>query len=719
MLHADDPIDGETTADELERQSLVAHMTRVLASLHESGGSSVCSLVGSWGSGKSSVINLLEKDLPKNEQSWAVVHFNPWAYPDDASLQSGFFTELDASLADQEPNKANAKDGRALKSLAAVLRFSAPMVSALSALTVVDGSPVVNAVAQLVDPAEPLSKIMKRTEDILRETKVPFLVIMDDVDRLDPSELMMVAKLVRLVGRLPNVHYLLAFDETTILDVLARTPLVPEDNPARAKEYLEKIIQVRFDVPRLRRGQAMTLVEQRVDVLRGHMPGVLLPEHTERLMNLFSGQLGDRLRTPRSINRLFAQVPYALERLNGEVDPVDFIVLTWVRMYEPAVFAWLEQRRSYVLNLSAERLRAQDLELGPLKYYNEFFSELQRLRVAPEHREGLATLLGELFPYLGADALNRPRAHVETDGHSGAHRAGNSDYFDRYFSHDVPGEDFSDQVLRQAIESISAGETTTGAVVDLTEALTDKTDLVMRKVANQQLASVPFARWLLALDAGDPETSEGRNKELILRLQLFFLSHDDRMSFLQSASDVESLRRIANAALGLRLERGLPAQVVATRDENALPEARSDVSLRLVKHLDSVATPSPFDFSDPDWALFRQLLELDVPAASTWLKVRTQGGWDIFQSLAAAWPIEPQQGGNWRPTMQTADYRKLYTPEELDAFFEGVDLEAEEQNRIVFEEPVGMPTTPESRTSYARLLVASEVRIKRLRGTWE
>ncbi len=45
-------------------------------------------------------------------------------------------------------------------------------------------------------------------------------MILDDLDRLTAEELMQVFKLVRLVGRLPYVYYLLGYDEQTLVDLI-------------------------------------------------------------------------------------------------------------------------------------------------------------------------------------------------------------------------------------------------------------------------------------------------------------------------------------------------------------------------------------------------------------------------------------------------------------------------------------------------------------------
>ena len=73
-------------------------------------------------------------------------------------------------------------------------------------------------------------------------------MVLDDIDRLHAEELLMVFKLVRLVGRLPNVYYLLAYDEATVLAVITNTKLAGNDMD-RARRYLEKMVQLRLVVP--------------------------------------------------------------------------------------------------------------------------------------------------------------------------------------------------------------------------------------------------------------------------------------------------------------------------------------------------------------------------------------------------------------------------------------------------------------------------------------
>lgn len=80
----------------------------------------------------------------------------------------------------------------------------------------------------------------------------PILVVVDDLDRLTAEELLAAFKLVRLVGRFPHVHYMLSYDEHTLIVLLDHTDLVSASDERRGLDDLEKIVQVRIDMPLLR-----------------------------------------------------------------------------------------------------------------------------------------------------------------------------------------------------------------------------------------------------------------------------------------------------------------------------------------------------------------------------------------------------------------------------------------------------------------------------------
>jgi hypothetical protein len=67
------------------------------------------------------------------------------------------------------------------------------------------------------------------------------VVFIDDLDRLEPTEIAEVLRLVRAVADFPNVIYVLSYDSNAVTSALEAV-LEIEDGT----EYLEKFIQVNF-----------------------------------------------------------------------------------------------------------------------------------------------------------------------------------------------------------------------------------------------------------------------------------------------------------------------------------------------------------------------------------------------------------------------------------------------------------------------------------------
>ncbi len=92
-----DPI---ATADEdrFGRQGFVARLATVIRGRHDPG-SLVIGLYGAWGTGKSSVLNLLEQQLRHYRHvatsgEVLVIRFNPWYFADEPQLIRSFFRTL-------------------------------------------------------------------------------------------------------------------------------------------------------------------------------------------------------------------------------------------------------------------------------------------------------------------------------------------------------------------------------------------------------------------------------------------------------------------------------------------------------------------------------------------------------------------------------------------------------------------------------------------------
>jgi predicted KAP-like P-loop ATPase len=120
---ADEPI----TTDAEDLLGRVPFADRVAAVLNDAGAggvSTVVGLCGPWGSGKTSLLNLVESRLGP---PWQVRRFGPWATSDLSSLLSEFFTTIASAL----PPKGGQK---ARKALLGCARVAVPALSTVRTL---------------------------------------------------------------------------------------------------------------------------------------------------------------------------------------------------------------------------------------------------------------------------------------------------------------------------------------------------------------------------------------------------------------------------------------------------------------------------------------------------------------------------------------------------------------------------------------------------------
>lgn len=419
----DDPIDGsELSADKLGRIRFAENLRHLIDHVRESCESSVLALIASWGAGKSSVLQIT-KGVLEHQTKWRVAEFNPWAFSDLNAMLYGFFAEISAAISeDAKSPELRARIGSLLKSMsdwAKIDFFGVDLTGAIAkAGDVISGD---------VSPAAKRTALI----EALRDANQPVLVILDDLDRLSPDELLLVFKLVRFVGRLPNVYYLLSYDEQTLLDVLAHTDLCASDEN-RARDYLEKIVQVRIDLPPLRAHQAGGLVMSGIDqLIASHRVDDDKGEMRGRFERLYERWLRSRLSTPRSINRYLAQIDAFFAMLRDEVDFVDFALLTFVRTFEPKLYSFIYKRKEVLTNESHT------------VHSKVFHKLITSANVHVDHVDSLTGVLAELF------------SNVHT-----RKAVGHGDYFDRYFGFGVPEEEeFRDADLQKILTELAKPET--------------------------------------------------------------------------------------------------------------------------------------------------------------------------------------------------------------------------------------------------------------------
>ncbi len=605
------------------------------------------------------MLNLLQQRLHAGNagerDGWIVTWFTPWLYSDAETLQRGFFAELRQAM----PADTRWRETRT--QLAKVANALTPL-AALAQVGGVNGEKPAEMLRDWIAGDTSVSATHRQAADALDRLDQPILVILDDLDRLEAPELLLTIKLVRMIGRLPNVHYLLSYDEQTLVDLLKHTSLVG-DNDQRALDYLEKLVQVRVDLPALRPYQRTTLLTTALNAVRDERYAPLTNEQAQRLRtHLHEHGLLQRLDSPRTINRVMGQIDAFHGLLDGEVDFVDYLVITWLRTEEPRVYRMLEQYRDQLLGQSHEQLTRR---LAASTRDWTIVQQRWRQRITdavadPANSDSILQLLTSLFPVLQAELTGNLPNPQSTNSIAQRRGVGHPYYFDHYFSFGVPEEGLADTVVRDALTALSGHQEVD--VIEGNDNTDGPDDPAVATVRAELHGDVERVTWKLEhyLTPGHPATTG----LLDLVAHEFGRLNDGEVGLLLSR------RNVVEGFIYRLLARTDPSDVLAFTDR----QLATDDGLRLMGIVARIARPNndPIDSTGalhtaPPWSeevtrrtaaayavrhetdrthtldVFDRVgvgrwyswWSLDSSAAATWLREQVQTGrWDLWSVLA-------------------------------------------------------------------------------------
>ena len=408
--HADLPIE-QPAQDLYGIDPFVRSLARSLRGMKSPQGI-VIGVNGPWGSGKSSAINLLRHHLAEavENEDVEVVTFNPWWFRGEEALVLAFFRELytatKPALGDRA-KKSLAKLGARLLKAGSVVSPAADALGASGVGSIAAGA--MSWLSDMIEDGESVEDLHKQLSTALAGQTKRFMVIIDDIDRLAPDEALAMFRLVKSVGRLPNVIYILAFDR------LLAEKVVAERFPSEGPHYLEKIVQASFELP-------MPLVEDLHAQIQNLIFSISPPDDESiiHVMNLFHAVLTPEIKTPRDVVRFGNAFTVTWPAVAGDVDLGDFIALEALRLFQPALHKAIRENPSILCGSAQMAYRPQVTgdELDAIL--------LSSVSNKAHYRQALM----RLFPKLQSIWANTYHSNSEALKHR---RASSSEHFATYF----------------------------------------------------------------------------------------------------------------------------------------------------------------------------------------------------------------------------------------------------------------------------------------------
>lgn len=181
-----------------------------------------------YGQGKTSFLMMLEEEIKSRKVPVVNIHFEPWLCDSEAGIINEFFDTFRIEVGKYLP-RLNGTMQQYVRLLLSSIKYESRW------LTV--------SLASLFG----CKSTLKTTHDLIRDELMkidcPIIITIDDVDRLQGKELMMVLKIIRDTADFPNVFYIVAADNIHLKRMLKSLNI---NNP---DEYLKKFFNLEFQLP--------------------------------------------------------------------------------------------------------------------------------------------------------------------------------------------------------------------------------------------------------------------------------------------------------------------------------------------------------------------------------------------------------------------------------------------------------------------------------------
>lgn len=427
MFNTDKPI-NTINEDKLGRSTFARQLATAIINYRTNDNYAI-SLQGKWGCGKTSVLNMAIEEIKllsetmEEKDRIIIVQFNPWNFTDTNQLINQFFVTLTNSLTFNNKEAKIKNVGAAIEKYSSALEYSEyiPVVGKYLKLLPKLSSAFGKSMKDKADSKlNDVSYRKGEVEKALKELDTRILVVIDDIDRLSNEQIRLIIQLVSAVAGLPNITYLLSFDK----DIVARA--LGDVQHCDGAEYLEKIIQVPFDVPSLDISKLNNILFEKLNVLIGNNNGLEFDK--SRWSKVFKSCISPFIETLRDVNRYYNVLSFMYASVKAEVDFIDMAGISALRVFSPTIFEWIRtnkfsltggyNREGYVINELNKRKEET------LQNFKEIY---------PKSPLNMLNAVASLFPAFSNTVLHPLELATVDDIHQ-AMRIASKDRFDLYFS---------------------------------------------------------------------------------------------------------------------------------------------------------------------------------------------------------------------------------------------------------------------------------------------
>lgn len=442
-----DALPEDITHDILNRRKFIETLATKISEFKDSN-CLIIGIHGPWGSGKSTFIKFLESEIIEKCDDIVIVHFNPWNFSSLNQLVTMFFKELKFAIR----KGRSARDitsmigkkleilGKILAPLEAIPLEAIPNIALLSPGLKRLPSALERAGSGIKQGAEQdPTDLKKELNQLLAEYGKKIIILIDDIDRLDKESMRLIFRLIRLNADFINTRYILSFDRKVVEKAL------DGEQGTSGREYLEKFIQVPFDLPLPNHKKIEEIISEKIENI---FPPCAKKEFKSYRGENLCNKFYSFFKTLRDVKRYTNSLQLTLPQVNEEINYLDFASLEAIRIFCPDVYNELPNNKDILLGNIP--FFSFDLNKEDIEKRKKRIEEIVNLEGNNSQQKILTSIISELFPHAGEAAYHGHNQNYRKDK-----RICSSIRFDKYFLLDVSTGEISQIEIDNALKIIS------------------------------------------------------------------------------------------------------------------------------------------------------------------------------------------------------------------------------------------------------------------------
>ena len=497
----------------------------------------VIGIHGPWGSGKSTFIRFLESEINDKHKDIVFVHFNPWNFSTIGQLIAMFFSEIQRSIGVKDKSGDIKNLGELLENFG---RFLTP-------IQVVPGAAVIpntiKSYGELLKKfgIRDLSDLKSKINALLKEYGKKVIIFVDDIDRLDKDSMLSMFRLIRLNADFINTIYILSFDRQVAIELLE------SEQKKFGRKYLEKIIQVPFDLPMPEKSLVMDFLIRKLNSLLLNLPKREWDEY--RWYRIYYGGFDKFFDTIRDAKRFINALQLTLPIIGVEINYMDFIALESIRIFSPDVYIDLSKKKDFLTG------RDQQLRDRTPKKIDVYKEELDKMfkKTDADYFDAVKVICKYLFPEIEGVYENRNYDESYFKIWRTEKRICSPDIFDKYFLLGTPKGEISDSEIHLAIEKTNDKKAFAQVLMafknrEIIKKFLTRLDDFMEKIPKENIETIIEA----LLDIGDDLPREGSKLfDPSAQRRISWVIHDLLKQINESSERGQILNNVMNTGNGL------------------------------------------------------------------------------------------------------------------------------------------------------------------------